>query len=559
MGKISERYIPAPSRPARVDLVLLVALTLAGWCFRESAGGLDHYDSGAYARSAAAVAEGRFPEGLHPHQHFLSPPAYFGLCGLLMKFFGVSEQVLFAVSAVFGALTIPLVWLAGRLWWGREAGFASAWLLLFSEFHVLFSRAALTDVMFAFWLLAAVVLFSLAERRASLRLALAAGAAMGIAWNTKYHGWFAGVAAAAALLPHLRPFDRARILATAGRLAAAAAVAAALYVPWFLHVQGQEGGYARLAEEHARFLAEAARFPRHAWIHAQTQSWLEGAWTLWSVMFALGWSARSLARPGSGAKPSSWMVLVPLAGLGLACAAGGSAVVAILGALGGLVALRRWRATPEPLALALLFTVTTPLYHPYARLLLPWWILAILLAGSLVQRLGEWAASPAAARRLALASGGVAILALGISAAAGSLRNPFEGGMSRLDATGLREAAFELGRLAEDRGATIAVVGEPSLVYYLERAGRKVLHLDHPRDLDARRRSGERFLLVEGIYARRTGEIKRWFESLPAPPEAIASIPVPVGPVRLLDDFSPGSLAADPRTREAHFLRVFVL
>ena len=89
--------------------------------------------------SAQALAAG-LPDGLYPLQHYLSPPVFFVLGGLLMALFGTSDYVMLCLSAGFGTLTAPLVFLLGRQWNGRAAGASAGLLVALSGFHVTFSR-----------------------------------------------------------------------------------------------------------------------------------------------------------------------------------------------------------------------------------------------------------------------------------------------------------------------------------------------------------------------------------------------------------------------------------
>lgn len=59
---------------------------------------------------------------------------------------GDSIEALRGLSAVFGALCIPLVYAFGRIGWNRTVGFVAAWLLAVSHLHLHFSRIALNNI-----------------------------------------------------------------------------------------------------------------------------------------------------------------------------------------------------------------------------------------------------------------------------------------------------------------------------------------------------------------------------------------------------------------------------
>lgn len=60
--------------------------------------------------------------------------------------FGDSEWGLKMASVVFGALTAPLVFAAGRIGWGRTSGVVAGWLLSVSHLNIQFSRIALNNI-----------------------------------------------------------------------------------------------------------------------------------------------------------------------------------------------------------------------------------------------------------------------------------------------------------------------------------------------------------------------------------------------------------------------------
>ena len=78
----------------------------------------------------------------------------------LMFLFGPDKAYLGSlVSAFFGTLTIPLVFLLGRALAGRWAGVVAALLVALSGYHVLYSRSALTEADSTFFILAAALAY----------------------------------------------------------------------------------------------------------------------------------------------------------------------------------------------------------------------------------------------------------------------------------------------------------------------------------------------------------------------------------------------------------------
>lgn len=65
-----------------------------------------------------------------------APPLYYALLHLWMGVFGQSDLAVRALSGVFGVVTIPLVWLAGRRLAGKTAAWSATVLLATSPFAV---------------------------------------------------------------------------------------------------------------------------------------------------------------------------------------------------------------------------------------------------------------------------------------------------------------------------------------------------------------------------------------------------------------------------------------
>lgn len=513
------------------DLAFLLIIAAALRFAAPRSFGLDHFDESAYAMTAAALAHGQWPGGIYPLQHYLSPPLFFGLSAALMRAGGLQAQSLFWISAVAGVATVAIVYLAGRRWFGRAAAGAAALIVTLSDFHVLYSRAGLTDILFAALLVLAVWLFAEAEDRRSLPLAALAGMVTGLAWNTKYHGWLAAVVATAAVVPRLVARERPPWLPTVIRLAVASGVAAAMYVPWALYVEDQPGGYARLTLEHARFLRPLRAF-QSAVMQVDYQRYLEGwlarltplaicAWIMW---------VEPRARRRDGVLIAAVLTLASFA-LGSTMAIGLLALCGVALLLGrhGLDWSRHWYA----IALFAVFTVLTPLYRPYARLLLPWFMAAAFLAGVSAQ-----AALTTSTRRrwrpYAAALAGlfaVLIVARGLPEAASPWR----------DRTSLRTATEELAAIAPEP-LPFVVLGEPGVVQYLRENGREAWVANRPRDTTRHVPAGGAYYLVGGIYSRRLGGEDSHKEWLAQHPEVtlVGHVRVAdVSDVRLLDDFSP--------------------
>jgi 4-amino-4-deoxy-L-arabinose transferase-like glycosyltransferase len=100
------------------------------------------------------------------------------------------------MTALVGALTVPLVYVLGRRMFGRRTGLVSAALVTFSLLHAVHSHYVTTDVPMAFLVTLSLLFSYLALQKAGLRYTLLAGLFAGLATSTKYP-------AAVAILPVL--------------------------------------------------------------------------------------------------------------------------------------------------------------------------------------------------------------------------------------------------------------------------------------------------------------------------------------------------------------------
>lgn len=70
-----------------------------------------------------------------------APPLYYVLLHYWIDVFGLSDIAVRSLSAVFGLLTIPLVYLDGKLLWNKKAGYVAAILFTLSPFSIEYSTS----------------------------------------------------------------------------------------------------------------------------------------------------------------------------------------------------------------------------------------------------------------------------------------------------------------------------------------------------------------------------------------------------------------------------------
>lgn len=79
--------------------------------------------------------------------------------------FGRNAIGLRMASAVFGTACVPLVYLFGKKYWGKIAGFSGAWLMTVSHFHIQYSRLGVNNIHSAFFMILFLLLFILPDSK----------------------------------------------------------------------------------------------------------------------------------------------------------------------------------------------------------------------------------------------------------------------------------------------------------------------------------------------------------------------------------------------------------
>ncbi len=162
------------SQRERTALMLLMVVAV-GMRFARSAAriSIEHWDEAVYAINRF------FPDGSYPGRYLYAPPLLPALIELTMLVAGPTSYAAVLPNLIFSTLTVALCWWAAREWFGRSAGLAAAALVALSDFHIAYSRTALTDPALCFWFLLAVYCTWRALTRNHLGEAVVAGVAAG--------------------------------------------------------------------------------------------------------------------------------------------------------------------------------------------------------------------------------------------------------------------------------------------------------------------------------------------------------------------------------------------
>lgn len=204
----------------------VVILTLAGALVRFSSLGRQSlwYDEANGIRIARQAIGMIFVE----LQADASPPLYYLLLKAWISLWGTSAVAVRGLSALFGTLTIPIVYLAGKQLYDRRTGLAAAAILCISQMHVYYSQEARMYGLLVFLCTLLILFLSAAlttnTRRDWLWYALAAAAAV----LTHNYGIFAVAAVLVCALWFTRQVPELRRSVLGATLAAGIII-----LPWF--------------------------------------------------------------------------------------------------------------------------------------------------------------------------------------------------------------------------------------------------------------------------------------------------------------------------------------
>ncbi|MEZ6056350.1 MAG: glycosyltransferase family 39 protein [Planctomycetaceae bacterium] len=397
-------------------LVVVVALGLRGAFPSHMA--VDHFDEGVYASNWFCNHPPLTETHEYPQRHLYAPPLWPALLEWVLILSNSNPHSVMWVNVVIGVLSCVLLWWVCRDWFGPVAGLVAAGLLAVNDSHIFFSRTALTDVPLLFLLVAAVWTGMRAIETGRPLWIGGAGLLTALAWWTKYNGWLAlaitGSGTAGWLL--FRRPQGLRPITFLFRWTLTALIACGLWLPVLWDLE-PVGGYRVVAENHAGYFLGIGGWWKSAIQQVMKHSLVrstEGVTGCLTVM-AIGVtlllrSKRNIITPGDSTSSSrfDWQsitvgVLLAIA-IALSMTTLGTTlhlfVLALVGC--GVGAFRQVAETGRGVsretishenrvvwgawivsAWVIGLTLSTPLYTPYPRLLLPW-IAATILGTSLL-------------------------------------------------------------------------------------------------------------------------------------------------------------------------------
>jgi dolichyl-phosphate-mannose-protein mannosyltransferase len=172
------------TEPLILTCVFVVGLTLR--IINLNGQAVEHFDEGVYSSVLwyDAVSGHSWPS-----RELYAPPLLSWCIEATSWLPGLSRYSPFLPGVLAGSAMILAVSWVARMWFGRVAGLFAAITVALNDSHVLFSGMALTDVPCLLFVVLSVGLATSALDRTSWRRMAAAGALCGIAWWFKYSGW----------------------------------------------------------------------------------------------------------------------------------------------------------------------------------------------------------------------------------------------------------------------------------------------------------------------------------------------------------------------------------
>ena len=238
----------ALSRPAiRIELLAVILVCLAAFALR--AWDLERFPPFMHGDEAESAWRGlRILIGPEPLPPFVTSPDWYDLPTLYhyveaasMAVFGLSAGGVRMVSAISGALSVPLIYLIARLSWGRIAGALSMLFIAFGHTHLHFSRFGGGYIESSLMMVLLMLLVALAARgRRSMLLFAGIGLVIGLAQYMYASARLLPIAGAILLAALL--WRRKIGLAHTGFVALAAFVAVAPLGAWYLQHPGTISG-----------------------------------------------------------------------------------------------------------------------------------------------------------------------------------------------------------------------------------------------------------------------------------------------------------------------------
>jgi len=172
--------------PSKIDLIILILLSIVALIVRYS--GIYSTcmvpDEWLYWTKTNMILVNNWKPVVEVFE--CSPPFLPHICALVATFFYSDLYIFRAVSVVFGALTVPIMYLLGKSLYDRTTGLIAALIMCFTAYHCFYSRIYKLDAFTIFLIVYFLYVFWLCEIRQSKVYTCLAGILLGLAVDAKY-------------------------------------------------------------------------------------------------------------------------------------------------------------------------------------------------------------------------------------------------------------------------------------------------------------------------------------------------------------------------------------
>ena len=469
---------------------------------------VEHFDEGVYASniwSPVTPVEGGSGGG-YPLRHFYAPPLLPFLIEMSILMTGTQLGPLLP-NLIIGSGTIALVWIVTRSWCGAGIAWPAAILAATNDVHMLYSRTALTDVLLSAAMLLAVWLISIAVAYRRIDIGVLAGLATTVAWWTKYNGWLPLAIALGGIVFWMwrDPAARANVKKSLSVVSVMIATAVLGWLPFLWSLQAFPGGYSSVSANHASYLVGFPGWFTSFTQQLQTLREMDSLVGVAGACIAAAVTIRNVRQRGRSG--GALLVLGTVTLVGVVTYLGGSGALLAAGSLFFCgYAYQGYRSEISPsaeqtaarrrcqqvgwclLAVWLLgLSLTIPLYTPYPRLTVAWFLPAWIATATTFQ-LASSALPDVTERSPSRRSAGI-LAAVLLFASAGAAFWQTGRGHTKLvptaweRRTGVSQVAAAVledirQAVPQNKRTLIFVCGEPALYYHinagLARQGRPI-------------------------------------------------------------------------------------
>ena len=168
----------------------MLSILVGSALFTFTVGPFNNWDTGYEFSAASGVLLWGLPYTGGTGTMINQPPLGFYIDSPVFQIFGLSFNTAVAIVTCFGLGCILLVYLLGKVLYGKTTGLVASALFAVTPWQVVFSRTFLIDVQCLFFSLLFLLIGIYAIRKDSIGLFMLSGTFLGIAFLTKFYGIF---------------------------------------------------------------------------------------------------------------------------------------------------------------------------------------------------------------------------------------------------------------------------------------------------------------------------------------------------------------------------------